>query len=147
VAWVVVQDVAQLAQEVGPFIGAALGSYGARVLDKVEDQAVDVAGDAAAGFGRRLLQLVTGRPGPATAEVVRAVERAGANPGNDDRVAAVRVAVEDALAADELLAGEVRALLGSEEGRGAVVAWGERSVAARSIVGSTVNTGDIHLRP
>ena len=81
----------------------------------------------------------------AAAEVVRAVERAGADPEDADRVAAVRVAVKDAMRDDEGLAGEVRSLLGSEEGRSAVVALGARSVAAQSIVGSTINTGDTHL--
>ena len=138
------QDVVQLATEAWPFVGAALGAYGARVLDHVEDDAVEVAADATAGVGRRVLRLILRRKGPGAAAVVEAVRDAVAEPGDEDAQAALRQQVKKALRDDTELRAEVARLLGSVSGGDTITAVGERSVAARTISGSTVITGDGH---
>lgn len=137
-------DVVALVEQAGPLVGAALGVYGARVLDRIEDDAVEAAGDVAAGIGRRLLRLIVGRGGGAADGVRGAISDAAAEPGDEDAVAAVRVQIRKALRDDLELQAEVRALLGTPQARDVITAAGERSVAARHISGSTVITGDVH---
>jgi hypothetical protein len=100
-------EVATLAAEVVPYASAAAAAYGGAVLAKVRDDAAD----ATVGLGRRLLQRIFGTrgdgeplPGP-VADVV-------ADPADEDAVAALRLAVRKALAADAGLQGEVRDMLG-----------------------------------
>ena len=99
-------DVASLAAEMTPYMSAAVGAYGGAVLAKVRDDAAD----ATVGLGRRLLQRVfgsrTGReqlPAPLAA--------LAADPGDGDALAAVRLAIRQVLAADPVLAAEVRSML------------------------------------
>jgi hypothetical protein len=95
-----------LAAEMTPYVSAAVGAYGAAVLAKARDEAAD----ATVGLGRRLLQRVFGSrhegellPGP--------LADLAANPQDEDALAAVRLAVRKALAADPVLAAEVRSML------------------------------------
>jgi hypothetical protein len=126
--------VATLAAEVVPYASAAAAAYGGAVLAKVRDDAADVT----VGLGRRLLQRIFGTrgedealPGP-VADVV-------ADPADEDAVAALRLAVRKALAADAGLQGEVRDMLA--QAGVSVMASGERSIAAQVISGVAV-TGD-----
>jgi hypothetical protein len=137
-------DVVALVEQAGPLVGAALGVYGARVLDQIEDGAVEATADAASGLGRRLLRLIVGRGGKAADEVRGAVADAAAEPNDQDAAAAVRLQVKKALRDDPELQAEVRALLGTPQARDVIASVGERSVAARHISGSTVITGDVH---
>ena len=99
-------EVATLAAEVVPYASAAAAAYGGAVLAKVRDDAAD----ATVGLGRRLLQRIfgardEGEPVPeAVADVV-------ADPADEDALAALRLAVRKALAADAGLCGEVREML------------------------------------
>jgi hypothetical protein len=127
-------EVATLAAEVVPYASAAAAAYGGAVLAKVRDDAADVT----VGLGRRLLQRIFGTrgedealPGP-VADVV-------ADPADEDAVAALRLAVRKALAADAGLQGEVRDMLA--QAGVSVMASGERSIAAQVISGVAV-TGD-----
>jgi hypothetical protein len=99
-------EVATLAAEVVPYASAAAAAYGGGVLAKVRDDAAD----ATVGLGRRLLQRIFGTraddeplPGP-VADVV-------ADPGDEDALAALRLAVRRALAADAGLQDTVREML------------------------------------
>jgi hypothetical protein len=99
-------EVATLAAEVVPYAAAAAAAYGGAVLAKVRDDAAD----ATVGLGRRLLQRIFGAradgeplPGP-VADVV-------ADPGDEDALAALRLAVRKALAADAGLRDQVRDML------------------------------------
>ena len=99
-------DAASLAAEMTPYISAAVGAYGGAVLARVRDDAAD----ATVGLGRRLLQRAFGYrdkgeplPGP--------LADFAADPGDKDALAAVRLAIRRALAADSVLAGEVRSML------------------------------------
>jgi hypothetical protein len=99
----------------------------------------DEAADATVGLGRRLLLRVFGfrgdgepLPGP--------LADLAADPGDGDALAAVRLSIRKALAADPVLEAEVRAMF---SGAGvSVTASGKRSVGAQVISG-TVITGDV----
>ena len=104
-------DVASLAAEMTPYVSAAVGAYGGAVLAKVRDEAAD----ATVGLGRRLLQRVFGNrgegeplPGP--------LADLAADPGDADALAAVRLEIRKALAADPVLAAEVGSMLAGAAG-------------------------------
>ena len=104
-------DVASLAAEMTPYVSAAVGAYGGAVLARVRDDAAD----ATVGLGRRLLQRVFGSR--AGAEPLPAPLGAlAADPGDGDALAAVRVAIRQVLAADPVLAAEVRSMLAGAPG-------------------------------
>lgn len=99
-------EVATLAAEMTPYVSAAMGAYGGAVLVKVRDEAADVT----VGLGRRLLQRVFGSrdeddalPDPLAA--------LAADPNDGDALAAVRLAIRQALANDADLQAEVRSML------------------------------------
>jgi len=99
-------DVASLAAEMTPYVSAAVGAYGGAVLAKARDEAAD----ATVGLGRRLLQRVFGSrregeplPGPLAA--------LADDPADGDALAAVRLAVRQALASDLALQAEIRSML------------------------------------
>ena len=104
-------DVASLAAEMTPYVSAAVGAYGGAVLARVRDEAAD----ATVGLGRRLLQPVFGTrgegqplPGP--------LADLAADPRDADALAAVRLLVRKALAADPGLAAEVQSMLAGTPG-------------------------------
>ncbi len=104
-------DVASLAAEAMPYASAAVAAYGGAVLARVQDGAAD----STVALGRRLLQRVFGRraggeqlPGP-LADLVSA-------PGDEDVLAAVRLAIRKALAADPGLEAEVRSMMAAAPG-------------------------------
>jgi hypothetical protein len=104
-------DVASVAAEMTPYISAAMGAYGGAVLVKVRDDAAD----ATVGLGRRLLQKVFGRQGEGEPLPGELTDLA-ADPGDPDALAAVRLAVRKALAADPALEAEVRSMLAGAPG-------------------------------
>ena len=104
-------DVASLAAEMTPYVSAAVGAYGGAVLARVRDEAAD----ATVGLGRRLLQRIFGTrgdgeplPGP--------LADLAADPRDGDALAAVRLLVRKALAADPALAAEVGSMLAAAPG-------------------------------
>ena len=104
-------DVATLAAEMTPYVSAAVGAYGGAVLARMRDEAAD----ATVGLGRRLLQRIFGHrgegeplPGP--------LADLAADPGDGDALAAVRLLVRKALAADPVLAAEVGSMLAAAPG-------------------------------
>ena len=105
------EDVASLAAEMTPYVSAAAGAYGGAVLARVRDDAAD----ATVGLGRRLLQRVFGsRAG--TEELPAPLGALAADPGDGDALAAVRLAIRQVLAADPVLAAEVRSMLAGAPG-------------------------------
>ncbi len=99
-------DVASVAAEMTPYISAAVGAYGGAVLAKVRDDAAD----ATVGLGRRLLQKIFGHrdvgiPLPAPLEYLVA------DPDDGDAMAACRLEIRKALAADPVLEADVRSML------------------------------------
>ena len=104
-------DVVSLAAEMTPYVSAAVGAYGGAVLAKVRDEAAD----ATVGLGCRMLRRVFGSrgegeplPGP--------LADLAASPEDADALAAVRLVIRKALAADPVLAAEVRSILAGRPG-------------------------------
>jgi hypothetical protein len=127
-------EVATLAGQLMSYAVEAIRAFGGRVLDQAQDDTAE----ATIGLGRRLLRKIFGTrtageplPGP-LADVV-------ADPRDEDAVAALRLAIRKALAADPQLRAEVEQELA--RAGVTVVASGERSIAAKSITGIAV-TGD-----
>jgi hypothetical protein len=99
-------EVATLAAEATPY-AAALGAYGAAVLAKVRD---DLA-DATIGAGRRVLQRIFGHRedgGELPVVLAELIE----NPGDEDYLGALRLAIRKALEADARLQADVRQIIG-----------------------------------
>jgi hypothetical protein len=99
-------DLVSLAAEMTPYVSAAVGAYGGAVLAKVQDEAAD----ATVGLGRRLLMRIFGSrdheeplPGP--------LADLAADPDDGDTLAAVRLAIRQALSADPDLERQVRAMM------------------------------------
>ncbi len=104
-------DVASLAAEMTPYVSAAAAAYGGAVLARVRDDAAD----ATVGLGRRLLQRVFGTKGEAE-PLPGPLGDLAADPQDDDALAAVRLAVRKALAADPVLEADVRSMLAGAPG-------------------------------
>ena len=104
-------EVATLAAEMTPYVSAAVGAYGGAVLAKVRDEAAD----ATVGLGRRLLQRVFGPRGEGE-PLPDPLGSLAADPDDGDALAAVRLAIRQALASDPALQAEVRSMLASAPG-------------------------------
>jgi hypothetical protein len=100
-----------LAAEMTPYVSAAVGAYGGAVLAKARDEAAD----ATVGLGRRLLVRIFGNRAEGEPLPMPLADLA-ADPGDEDALAAVRLTVRRALAADPVLAAEVRSMLATAPG-------------------------------
>ena len=139
-------DVSQLAQEITPYVTAAVRAYGTAVFAQVEDSAADASVD----FGRRVIQRMTGRrraqdpPSAAEAALTATVAEMAANPADSDLVILLRGEIRRALSADSALTADLAAQtkppLASPSV--AITASGERSLAAHTVTGN-VHTGDV----
>lgn len=131
-------EIAELVQQSGPYLTAALGAYGGAVLTRAED----AAADATANAGRRLLRAVWHRRGPeGQAALEAAVQDAAEESGDEDAQAALRQQLRRALREDPALLAEVAALLPTPSpGSLTITASGTRSIAAHTI--GTAITGD-----
>lgn len=130
-------------QQAGPSVTAAVGSYGAAVLSRAEDAAVD----ATAGLGRRILQAVW-RRGNASgqAELERVVGEAAEEQDDAYTSAVLGRLLRRALQDDPELREELFALLPAPAaGSVTITASGDRSIAAQTI--GTAITGDGHTPP
>ena len=124
-------DVASLAVEMTPYVSAAVGACGGAVLARVRDDAAD----ATVGLGRRLLQRIFGTRGEAE-PLPGPLADLAADPRDGDALAAVRLLVRKALAADPVLAAEVGSMLAAapsvaqqvRAGRDAYVAGRDQTV-------------------
>jgi hypothetical protein len=108
-------EVAVLAAEAMPFATAALGTYGKAVLSK----ATDDAADATVSAGRKLLQLVFGRKRDDEA-LPQAVAEMIEYPGDEDYLAALRLAIRQVLESNARLQAEVRAVINAGAAAGSV---------------------------
>jgi hypothetical protein len=106
-------DVATVAAEMTPYISAAVGAYGGAVLARVRDEAAD----ATVGLGRRLLQRVFGQR-DVTEPLPEPLANLAMDPRDADALAACRMAVRKALAADPVLMAEVRSMLAAAANAG-----------------------------
>jgi hypothetical protein len=119
-------DVASMAVELTPYVSAAVGAYGGgAVLVRVRDEAAD----ATVSLGRRLLQRVFGFR--SAAELLPdPLAALAANPADEDALAAVRLAIRQALSQDDALQAEVRTMLASAPGVAQQVRAGRDAYAA-----------------
>jgi hypothetical protein len=124
----------ELATLLMSYVTAAIGAYGGAVLQKAQDDAAE----ATVGLGRRVLQRIFGTRA-AGEQLPEPVADVAADPQDEDAVAALRLAIRKALAADPQLRTEVEGMLASAGV--SVTAAGERSIAAQTITGIAA-TGD-----
>ncbi|NJP96725.1 hypothetical protein HCN51_46120 [Nonomuraea sp. FMUSA5-5] len=129
-------DVSAVVPLLMPYASAAIAAYGSAVLTKAQD----VAADETIGMGQRLLQRIWQRP-ESQAELESAVADRVQAPDDDDSLAALRLQIKKALAADPALAMELADMLGSATASMTVNAIGERAVAVRTNTG-IIQTGD-----
>ncbi|MEU4697420.1 hypothetical protein [Nonomuraea dietziae] len=132
-------DLVTLANDISPYVTAAVSAYGGAVLARAQEDAAD----ATVTWGRRILQRVFGtrETGDETPEVLQDLSE---DPDDSDLQAALRVQLRKALMADPALAEDVRGMLQQAMGPTTnIMASGERSIAAHTISG-TAFTGD-HL--
>ncbi|WP_371497631.1 hypothetical protein OG871_16940 [Kitasatospora sp. NBC_00374] len=101
-------EIADLVNQAGPYLTAALTAYGSAVLTKAED----AAADATANLGRRILQTVWHRRSePEQAELEAAVQEAAEEINDEDAAAALRQQIKRALRDDTDLRSELAQLL------------------------------------
>lgn len=128
-------DVTSVAGAVVPFVTAAVGAYGAGVVNRIQD----VAADATVGVGGQLLRRLLGRPESAPA-LTAAVTDLAVDPSDQERLAALQQRIVEILRADEQARNDVVGML--QAAKPNVTASGTRSVAAGTISGGIVVTGD-----
>jgi len=152
---------AAVAAVVTRYVLPAIKSLGEQVLEK----SGDAASDAAVGFGKRLLQMVLGRRGPAgrsrpdVAVLEQGIERRvlaiARDPGQPNTPVQLAGAIEDLLEADrELLASVVELLRQApvgppQQGAGAVDVDGDVTapIITNSSVGSVISNSTVNLGP
>ncbi|MET7859925.1 hypothetical protein ABZS81_22445 [Streptomyces sp. NPDC005318] len=136
-------EIVQFMGQAGPYLTAALGAYGAGVLTRTENAAVD----ATANVGRRILQSVWRHRGEqGRAELEAAVQDAAEATDDEDAAAALRQQIRRAVREDAELLRELADLLSAAGGPMTVTASGERSIAAQTI-GTAVTGDNATLRP
>ncbi|MFC3979029.1 MULTISPECIES: hypothetical protein [Streptosporangium] len=136
-------NVADLANQVTPYVVAAIGAYGGAVLAKTQD----LAADESVNLGRRLLRRFVKRE-ESRDRIEFAVQDLADEPEDEDALAALRGQLKRALAADPELAGDVARLLRAASASTPVVNSGGQVVAGSSISGDNVQIGsarDVNL--
>lgn len=108
-------DVAALVTAVSPFVTAAVGTYGAAVLARAQEDAAD----ATVGWGRRMLQRLFGAD-PAEEDVPEVIAELADAPDDADLQAALRVRIRKILAEDSELAAEVAQMVEQASGQAPV---------------------------
>lgn len=126
-------ELAELVNDAWPYVTAAVGAYGAAVLKSAEESTAD----ATVGWGHRLLQRVFGN-----GEAPEALTDLADDPDDADLQAALRVRIRKALADDERLAAEVRAML-AEAAQGAGHGATANTVTDSTIHGDNIQIGSV----
>ncbi|MEV0096994.1 hypothetical protein [Streptomyces sp. NPDC050738] len=127
-------DAIVLANQVVPYVTAAVQSYGTAVLTR----ASGAGADATVSLGTRILQRIWRRE-ESRAAVEGAVDDAVANPEDEDFQAALRAQIKRVLRADAELAAELEGLL--PPAGVSITASGDGAVAAQRNEG-VISTGD-----
>jgi hypothetical protein len=135
-------DTAGLADQLMPYLGAAIGAYGAAVVAKTQD----TIADETVNMGRRLLRRIIKREQShapihtAITDLAHAQKDANAA-DTDDAMAALRLQVKKALAADPALAAELTRMLATATAPSGIIAMGERVAVIGTNTG-VVQQGD-----
>ncbi|MGY3851234.1 hypothetical protein ACWV2X_39365 [Streptomyces hydrogenans] len=126
-------EIMEVLGQAEPYLTAAVSAYGAAVLVRAQDVALDAAVEGTAGVGRRILELVwRRRDGEERAALEAAVQDAAEDPEDSDAVAALRHQVKRALREDAELVRELVALLPEQVGMTVNVS-GTRAIGAQHI--------------
>ncbi|MFD8082706.1 hypothetical protein ACFV4F_13555 [Kitasatospora sp. NPDC059722] len=132
-------EIAQLVEQAGPYLAAAVSAYGGAVLTRAEDGAVE----ATANLGRRVLRAVFRRGSQGEqAALEAAIQDVAEDTTDPDAAAALRQQIKRALREDAGLRQELVSLVGPAAASVTITASGARSIAAHSI--TTAITGDGH---
>jgi len=102
-------DVGELSGAVIPYLAAAAAAYGGAVVQRTADGAVDVAADATASIGRRLLRRLLDSQN--SSQVRDAVSLLGEQPGSEAFAELVQIQVRRLLTDDVRLASDLTKLL------------------------------------
>jgi hypothetical protein len=129
-------DAAQIAATAGPYVTAAIATYGMNTLDKVRDTLVDHASDTTVSIGHRLLNRILGREESRSAIEAAVIDVAN---GEEDGESALRLQLRKALTSDLDLAKDVAGILPTGSPR--FEALGDRSIAIQNNSG-IASTGD-----
>ncbi|MFJ4486561.1 hypothetical protein ACIP3D_29920 [Streptomyces longwoodensis] len=126
-------EIVQLMEQAGPYLSAAVTAYGAGILHRAGDAALDAAVEETAGLGQRIVRLVwRRRDEEGRVALERAVGEAAAEPDDADAAALLRRQIKLALREDAELAREVAALLPAQSGVTVNVS-GTRAIGAQHI--------------
>ena len=134
-------EVAKVAADVMPWVAAAVGVYGDKVLEKAEESAAGATVSAVARWGKQVLRKVfggkdKGEPLPAVlADVV-------ANPGDEDYLAILQGAVVAAIKKDEQVLAEVREII--KESKATVTATQSAQAGDGGIAANVNASGDVY---
>ena len=130
-------DIAALADQLMPYLTAAIGAYGAAVATKTQD----VVADETVSLGRRLVRrlLTREQSRPQIEAALDDLAHARDDADTVDATAALRLQVRKALTADPALAAGLAGMLPAVMALGGVTAQGDRAAA----IG--VNAGVIQL--
>ncbi|MGI5373482.1 hypothetical protein ACQEV2_04345 [Streptomyces sp. CA-251387] len=127
-------DALTVANEITPYVTAAVTTYGTAVLMRT----TDASADATVAFGQRILQRLWSREDNRP-ELEQAVNDASDNPGDEDFQAGLRAQIKKMLRDDPSLVTELTGMLA--EAGVTLTASGERSVATKDNSG-VISTGD-----
>ncbi|MER5702229.1 hypothetical protein ABT023_09780 [Micromonospora sp. NPDC002296] len=127
--------VTPVAEAVVPFVAAAVGTYGAGVVNRIQE----AAASATVGVGGQLLRRLLGRSESAPA-LTSAVTDLAVDTSDEKRLATLQLRILDILRMDEQIRADVVGIL--QAAKPNVTASGTRSVAAGTISGGIVITGD-----
>ncbi|MFE2942098.1 hypothetical protein ACFXKG_24070 [Streptomyces sp. NPDC059255] len=125
-------DALTVANDVVPYITAAVAAYGGAVVTRTSD----VAADATVSLGRRIVQRLWSREENRDG-LRQAIEEVAGDPADDDARAALRVQVRRILREDAELTAELARLLPTR----AFTASGDGAVAVETNHG-VISTGD-----
>jgi hypothetical protein len=133
----VAAEILQVVEQAGPYLTAALLTYGNGVLGRAQDAAVE----ATANVGHTILNLVWHRGSTQErAALQRAVDGAAGAPEDRDATGALRMEIQRVLAQDAALLRELIELLPASTSTVNITASGTRSIAAHTI--GTAVTGN-----
>ncbi|MER5399413.1 hypothetical protein [Streptomyces sp. NPDC002599] len=133
-------EIVQLMEQVGPYLSAAVSTYGTALLSRAEDATADASVDATASLGLRVLRVVWRRQDDqGRASLETAVRDAAEQPDDANAAGTLRQQIERALQEDAELAREVAALR-SAPGGVTVSVSGTRAIGAQWI--DTAVSGD-----
>jgi len=139
------EDIGALSADISPYVSAAVGAYGGAVLTRGGDEATDATVD----LGRRVLYRLFGIREEAEA-LPSPLEDLVVDPADGDALAAMRLAIRRMLAADPVLAADMRALLVSSAGVSQHVRAGRDSYTAgghQTIINNFMGTAERRHRP